>query len=173
MFNIVGNNLYVGAVPTYVVKDIKKLYRQCLKNNYTVQNSEVCTVNGIQTKNVIPLISLKVNKVLMDYTINYIESYYNDLKEFSLDIWHLHIIQYKNGYQEKHNHSKNEDHSFILYCNDNEGSTRFYNDLSYYDVKPETNKIVFFNSACEHEGLVATDKFILVGGIRVNKQWKE
>ena len=173
MFSIVGNGLYMFVVPDTVTKDCKKVYKSAIKNSYIVANTSVHTFNGVQTKNVINLLSNNTRKVFMQNTEEYLKSYYFKLESFVFDIYHIHMIHYLNGYQDKHNHSRFEDHSFILYLNNSEGCTRFYNDIRQVDVVPEVNKLIFFNSASEHEGLLAKDKMVLVGGIRVYKKWSQ
>jgi len=176
MFKVLGNKLFVDFVPSQVTSEVGKIYKLAIKKKLITTDS-ICTVNGIQTSNIANLFYKSyIGEILANYTSEYLEQYYSCntismLSKFEFVIHNLHIIKYNNGYQNKHNHSWNEDHSFILYLNNADGSTRFYNDITPYDIEPEANKIVFFNSADEHEGLPTKNKFILVGGIRVNKEW--
>jgi len=171
MFKVLGNKLYVGFVPNIVTKNVKEIYKLAIKKKLLTSTEGLGTVNGIQTTNILKLFDFNTNQILMTITNEYIKQYYRKLLSFNFEIYHLHMIKYKDGYQIKHNHSGNEDHSFILYLNNSTGSTRFYNDVEPFDIEPEINKIVFFNSSVEHEGLPAKNKFVLVGGIRVNKEW--
>jgi len=171
MFKIVGNNLYVDFISSQVTNKIKEVYKLAIKDKLITSNVGLGTVNGTQTTNIVHLFDINTNQILMTLANEYLKQYYNKILSFSVDIYHLHMIKYVDGYQIKHNHCKNEDHSFILYLNSCVGSTRFYNDINYFDIEPEANKIVFFNSAYEHEGLPTKNKFVLVGGIRVNKEW--
>ena len=177
MFKILKQNLYVGFVDSLVTTEVKQMYELALKNKL-VDGTITGTINGTQTSNIVSLFAKShTAEILNTYTSEYLKNYYSlnnisRLAEFTFEIHHLHVIKYNNGYQVKHNHSWNEDHSFLLYLNDSIGSTRFYNDVTPYDVEPEANKIVFFNSAIEHEGLYTENKFVLVGGIRVHKDWR-
>ena len=81
----------------------------------------------------------------------------------------FHMIDYnESGLQKGHDHDKTEDYSFILYlttCKDG-GETVFKKDDKTIEIKPEKNKLVFFDAKIWHEGNSTIDhKKVAVGAL--------
>ena len=146
------------------------------ENYLEVNNDQLCTVGGIQTKNVVPKLHPLALEELHLKINNYINLYYRyTLDYFKYSINHMHIIDYQpGGYQRKHTHHFNEDHSFIICLNDSDGKTRFFVDDEPLDVPCVRKKICLFSAALFHEGLKCSDRRIIaVGSIRFDhKVWK-
>ena len=133
-----------------------------LKNtNDGVDLNVTCTINGFQTNNICEeLYMKKILNSLLEY-----------LPRKDLNYRWFHMIDYnKNGSQKKHDHSKTEDFSFILYLSDckNGGETLFETAKKNIKVKPEKNKLIFFPSNLWHEGLETIDrKKVAVGALKI------
>ena len=140
-----------------VLKDIKETLKK-LNKDKEKQTVISCTKNGYQTKNIISLFKKSLIKRMIKY------------KNFHKHVFHIHYIEYfEGGYQEFHNHETTEDFSFIIYLNNSDGNTKFYQVLKGQPpviVKPEEGKIVIFSSHFGHEaGISNKNKKILVGAI--------
>jgi hypothetical protein len=125
-----------------------------------VKNGSTQTFDGFQTENIISFFSKDLLKEIVPFF------------NFFKNIFHIHYILYnKNGYQGKHNHSKTENFSFILYLNNATGNTDFFIGDYVYSVKPIKNKLIVFSSEIFHLGnKVKTTKQILVGAIEKNEK---
>jgi hypothetical protein len=128
------------------------------------------TINGYQTKNLIDLIQ----------TENPIATYLKNIKsdieshiDARFEYYWIHVVSYqKEGFQEKHKHSHNEDCSFILYLNDcSDGETNFYVNPErniQYKITPECGKMVVFSSSILHDSEKTNqNKKVLVGGLKI------
>lgn len=116
------------------------------------------TYNGYQTGNVL-------YPTLKNNLLRILNHYFNLSK---IDFFHMHLIEYmKEGYQDKHDHNKHEDISFILYLNDSDGDTIFHVDGKEIKEKPEKGKIILFDANIKHQALVSNlNKKVAVGGIK-------
>ena len=116
------------------------------------------TFNGIQTTN--------------------IEMCYSDAQKLRIlkdrfpyqSLHHMHLIEYfEGGYQERHDHKKYEDYTFIIYLNDADGDTLFYFNDETIRVTPKRGQILLFSADILHEGLPSyQSKKVLVGAIILN-----
>jgi hypothetical protein len=128
-------------------------------NNIGIELNSCCTINGFQTNN--------INEVpCMQNTLNNILEY---LPVKDLKYRWFHLIDYdKNGSQNAHDHKKTEDFSYILYLTDceNGGETMFYEDKNITTIKPQKNKLIFFDANLWHEGNATIDhKKVAVGAL--------
>jgi|TARA_R100001530_G_scaffold136289_1_gene116239 hypothetical protein len=140
-----------------ILKDLKKALKKLdrEKEELTVVS---CTKNGYQSKNIISLFK----KTLLKKAIQY--------KDFYKHVFHIHYIEYgEGGYQELHSHQTTEDFSFIIYLNNSDGNTKFYEVLKGQPpviVKPEEGRVVIFSSHFGHEATVSNkNKKVLVGAM--------
>jgi hypothetical protein len=119
-------------------------------------NEITCTKNGYQTVNIVSLF----NKDLLKNVLRY--------KNFHKHIFHIHFIEYKKGgYQTIHNHFATEKYSFIIYLNNSDGNTVFYNvNNKTIKIKPKERTLLIFDSGIDHQALESyQNKKILVGAI--------
>ena len=132
------------------------------KNNKNGSYSGTCTVNGFQTNAVHENETYKnILKELLSYIPDGNKFYYR---------W-FHLIDYnKFGRQEKHNHEKTEDYSFIVYLNTcSEGGETVFEtpNAPLFISKPIKNKLLCFPSYLNHYGEpVIESKKIAVGGLK-------
>jgi hypothetical protein len=138
--------------------------------NFKSEINGCSTINGYQTENILELINTKDSiKSGLDQIKDVIENHISAKFEYH---W-IHLINYqKNGFQKKHNHSHNEECSFILYLNDSsDGETNFYVNPErniQYKITPETGKMVVFSSSILHDSEKTDgDKKVLVGGLKI------
>jgi hypothetical protein len=133
------------------------------KNNGNGFWSGSCTVNGFQTNTVH---EDQNYKVVLDALLSYLPDgnnlYYR---------W-FHLIDYdKFGKQEKHNHKKTEDYSFIVYLDTCEkgGETVFEVPSEFLFVsKSVRGKLLFFPSHLDHWGEeVMIRKKVAVGALKL------
>ena len=153
---MIGIKQVSDELVNYCVELLETIKKQ---NQDLIDVTHSCTVNGLQSKNVIDYFS------------------YEQRQELVQDLFHpetirwLHLIEYNDGgYQKPHSHEHLEEWSFILYLNDSDGDTVLYfNDVDWH-VHPVRGNIVYFKSDVLHEGLVSTkNKKILVGSISALK----
>tara|TARA_R100001015_G_C4612436_1_gene167962 strand:+ start:957 stop:1418 length:462 start_codon:yes stop_codon:yes gene_type:complete len=140
-----------------VLKDIEETLKKLNRKKKDIA-MVTCTKNGYQTKNIISLFKKSLIKRMVKY------------KNFHEHVFHIHYIEYnEGGYQELHSHETTEDFSFIIYLNNSDGNTKFYEVLKGQPpviVKPEEGKIVIFSSHFGHEASISNkNKKILVGAI--------
>lgn len=136
-------------------KELLEIITNINKEKYKL-HSITCTKNGYQTINIVNLF----NKELLKKVLRH--------KNFYKHVFHIHFIEYeKGGYQTIHNHFKTEKYSFIIYLNDSDGDTVFYNvNNKTIKIKPEERKLLIFDSKIEHQALESfKNKKILVGAI--------
>ena len=138
-------------------KEIKETLKKLNKKKKDI-SMIICTKNGYQTKNILSLFKKTVIKKMIKY------------KDFYKHVFHIHYIEYnEGGYQELHSHETTEDFSFIIYLNNSDGNTKFYEVLKGQPpviVKPEEGKIVIFSSNYAHEATISNkNKKVLVGAI--------
>jgi hypothetical protein len=128
-------------------------------NNFGVDTNFCCTVKGFQTNNICEM-------PFMQETLNEILNY---LPIKNLKYRWFHMIDYeKHGLQIKHNHETTEDFSYVLYLTDCEqgGNTVFYENDKKISIKPQKNKLIFFESKLLHEGNETIDnKKVAVGAL--------
>jgi hypothetical protein len=159
----------VGAVVFFSVQiqdrlvlELEKIL-ELEKNNGNGFYSGSCTVNGFQTytvhenKNYEPVLN-----DLLSYLPQRNSFYYR---------W-FHLIDYdKFGRQEKHNHVKTEDYSFIVYLTTcNEGGKTFFEvpNEPIFASAPVRGKLLFFPSYLDHWGEEVVDhKKIAVGALKL------
>ena len=128
-------------------------------HNIGIEPNSSCTINGFQTNNIseVPCMQDTLNDILEYLPIK-------NLKHR----W-FHLIDYdKNGCQKAHDHQKTEDFSYILYLTDckNGGETIFYEDKNITTIKPQKNKLIFFDANLWHEGNATIDhKKVAVGAL--------
>ena len=133
------------------------------KNNGNGFYSGSCTVNGFQTNTVHEDQNYKiVLDALLSYLPNGNNFYYR---------W-FHLIDYdKFGKQEKHNHKRTEDYSFIVYLNTCEkgGETVFeVPSEPLFVSKSIRGKLIFFPSHLNHWGEEVMDrKKVAVGALKL------
>ena len=129
-------------------------------NNIGIDPNSSCTINGFQTNNISEIPD-------MQNTLNDILEY---LPVKNLKYRWFHLIDYdKNGHQNRHDHKRTEDFSFILYLTDceNGGETIFYEKEDIVTIKPKKNKLVFFNADLWHKGNATIDhKKVAVGALK-------
>jgi len=144
-------------------------------NDDFIDTSNVCTLNGNQTPNVLSQIDpnivaqIKTNYLLP--SINIIKGWYK-LEDIEIDS--IHLIEYLNqGKQTIHNHENWEDYSWIIYLNDSDGDTIFYTFPKHIQISPKKGKIVIWKSYIDHEGLESLkNKKVVVGSIKeIGKKW--
>jgi hypothetical protein len=136
-------------------KDLLNIISNLDKEKYQLKE-ETCTKNGFQSINIISIF----NKEILKNIINY--------KDFYKNVFHVHYIEYyKSGYQTIHNHEKTEKFSFIIYLNNSDGDTIFYNvNNKTIKVKPKERQLLIFDSSINHQALPSyKKKKILVGAI--------
>ncbi len=128
------------------------------------------TVNGYQTKN---LIDLTKEENLIGSHFKTIKDIIENHIDAKFEYHWIHAIKYqKDGFQERHKHSHNEDCSFILYLNDcSDGETNFYVNPErsiQYKIMPEIGKLIVFSSSILHDSEKTNqDKKVLVGGLKI------
>jgi len=124
------------------------------KYDFYDESSFSTTVNGLQTSNIIDLFSEKILKDIIP------------INDFYKSLFHLHYINYRHGgSQKKHDHSKTEKYSFILYLNDADGDTVFESPINK-NITPRKGRLVVFSSDIIHYGLETyKNKKLLVGAI--------
>ena len=173
-----NSTIYEGVVSDSVVNYFEDLLNQCVQGNYLedIVRFDLCTVGGIQSKNVSNSMTKPIKDEIVTFLNQYIYYYYrNSLQRFTYIIDHIHIIKYnRGGFQKIHTHHHLEDHSFIICLNDSTGKTRLYANKDPVDVDSKRNKIYAFTSAFFHEGLICDDeRRIVVGSVRFSdKVWK-
>jgi hypothetical protein len=173
-----NSTIYEGVVSNSVVDYFNDLLFSCEQENYLedIVASDICTVNGIQSRNVANRITKPIGNEIAKFLNDYVDFYYrNSLQHYTYDIDHIHIIKYNSGgFQKIHTHHYFEDHSFIICLNNSDGKTRFYANKDPVDIESKRNKIYAFTSAFFHEGLICNDeRRIVVGSIRFgDKVWK-
>lgn len=111
------------------------------------------------------LLDIKHSEMFYNY-IDILISVCKSKLQNDLQLFYLHMVDYKNGGEMKmHNHSHNEDYSFILYlntCDDGETVLHIHNSIS---IRPEKNKVLMFSSKINHSANYSNKKRILVGGL--------
>jgi hypothetical protein len=124
------------------------------KKYFTDESSKTCTNNGFQTQNIINIFNIELLKKIILFN------------NFFCKIFHIHYIKYKKGgSQKKHNHASSEKYSFILYLNNSDGETIFFEPINK-KIYPEKGKLIVFNSNIDHEASPSFNgKQILVGAI--------
>ena len=130
---------------------------EIIENNkkYFIDKSfETCTENGFQSQNIINIFSRKLLKKIISFN------------NFFKKTFHIHYIKYRNnGSQKRHNHAQTEKYSFILYLNNSDGATIFFEPVNK-TIHPEKGKLIVFDSSIEHEAAPSfKEKQILVGAI--------
>lgn len=160
-----------------LLHETKKFLFKCVALKEHLELSKVTTRNGTQTVNIVNFIDEELLSEIYKVASNYIDQYYyNNLLFCDFNIDHMHLIKYDtDGSQKPHNHQTSDDHSFILYLNNSDGGTAFYNDVTPTVITPEEGKIVFFSSSINHEALRCTnEKQVAVGRLRfVHKVWSK
>lgn len=147
---------------------ITKLNQYKIDINYVISKNSSSTINGIQTKNILKFADMQTLEVLNDLRFTFEKTF-----QINLEYFWVHMIEYEHqGYQNLHDHSNNEDFSFILYLNScDTGNTTFILNQSRdikVVVKPIKNTGVFFLSSLHHSADITTDnKKVLVGGLRL------
>jgi len=135
--------------------ELLKIIKKIDKEKYKL-HSTTCTRKGFQTINIVNLFDKSLLKKVLRY------------KNFHEHVFHIHFIEYeKGGYQTIHNHFATEKYSFILYLNDSDGDTVFYDlDNKTIRIKPKERKLLIFDAEIGHEALESfKNKKILVGAI--------
>jgi hypothetical protein len=117
-------------------------------------SSKTCTNNGFQSQNIINIFSMELLKKIISFN------------NFFNKTFHIHYIKYRNnGSQKRHNHALTEKYSFILYLNNSDGGTVFFEPINKM-ICPEKGKLIVFDSSIEHEATPSfKEKQILVGAI--------
>lgn len=159
------------------VEKLESVFDACLQDSSLIIPSEItCTINGTQTKSVLNFIDQSCIDNLFECIKKYVEQYYgNNIFSYQFFIDHMHLIKYnKGGYQLGHTHHNFEDHSFIVYLNDSNATTRIYLDRSYKEIKSVRGNCVVFDSSLFHESTPCNDtRNVLVGSIKFsNKTWR-
>tara|TARA_B100000131_G_scaffold50840_1_gene45458 strand:+ start:44 stop:586 length:543 start_codon:yes stop_codon:yes gene_type:complete len=142
-------------------------------NNTDVStDTNVSTVNGFQTANILKLDENDVIKKL-----NFLKQKIENKCKCNFIYHWVHLIEYeKGGFQKLHNHEKNEDFSLIIYLNScSDGVTEFrLNEKrkSYVRYPPEKGRCIMFLSTIYHRALPTTqNKKVLVLGLKFNKNY--
>lgn len=166
---------YIDIVPRHILEYFDTFLSDGIKNNkYLLSDEEVknrsYTKNGKQTTNIIDILDKDIYKSIVEgFILPNIHKLLGDYTIEGVDFDYLHLIQYsKGGEQEKHKHNTQDDYSFILYLNDNDGCTIFYpSGESPRIIFPKRGKIVMFQSHIAHEAVNSSmEKRIIVGSIR-------
>jgi hypothetical protein len=153
--------ILINTVPYDITNNLTRILTNLKLINKGITSNTSCTVNGFQTDNLCyePYIQNELN-IILDYI---------PIKNLT-HRW-FHMIDYeKQGHQVEHDHAKTEDYSYILYLTDcNEGGETIFTDNNEtLVVKPEINKIVFFESSLWHKGNATLDnKKVAVGALVV------
>ena len=131
------------------------------------QQEVSCTTNGYQSDNVLGY---------CDQTFrSHVDLIIDKISDFGLQVkpyWVHYIEYYKGGYQIKHNHTKVEDYSCILYLNDcDDGHTVFEIGKNIlHDMKPKRNKACLFVSSINHSGNKSEEgKKVIVFGFMLKR----
>ena len=101
-------------------------------------------------------------------------SHLNTLKEVvenrrgkKYNYFYVHVVEYSGGEMEKHDHSFAEDYGFLLYLNTSEdGATFFVDGEKEVEFLPQKNMMISYDSELIHGSRVASDKKVLVCGMR-------
>jgi hypothetical protein len=119
-----------------------------------IKSDKIATKNGKQSNNIVSFFNEDIYKKILPF--NFYEK-----------VFHVHYIKYDvSGTQVKHDHSKTEKYSFILYLDNGSGNTVFEFNTFKYSIKPSKGKILIFSSDIFHKGEEVKDKKeILVGAI--------
>lgn len=130
--------------------------------------------NGYQSGNLINLHDIDLLEISMLIRFHLARNF--KILQEEIEVIFLHFLDYNtHGRMEEHNHSENEDFTFLLYLNDcDDGDTVFYlnhtNDnarmRSKIKVKPRKGRLVVFNSSVPHFGsFTKSNKMIFAGGL--------
>lgn len=163
------------ALQEFVVADEITAFFACRLERYqregfVTPRGHTSTVNGTQTPNILTLEDPEVSSQLLA-----LKEQIEQETKLRFDYHWVHLIDYEpGGFQKLHDHTHNEDYSFILYLESSEsGQTRFLlnPDAGMHlpvDVFPEKNRLVLFLSQMRHEGRPVGDhKKVLVGGLKL------
>ncbi len=158
-----------------LVNKLETFFDDVISKGNFVNNLNLCTVNGNQTKNVVHFLDRSLLQDVSAYVVKYLNEFYkNNLVSYSFLVDHVHAIRYEEGgYQVAHTHHLTEDHSFIVYLNDSNAVTKIFQGNSSYDIKNVKGKILVFNSSLLH-GSTKCDgiRKILVGSVKFSqKKW--
>ena len=139
------------------------------KNNplNLIEFNSTCTFDGIQTANVLHLKDFQEDYKFQGALNNTLEIVQHLIGK-TLHYYHIHLIEYHSGgYQTFHNHSHNEDYSYILYLNTCKGGETYFE--SGVVCTPKKNNLLIFEATLNH-GAKEThswdNKKVLVAGMR-------
>lgn len=140
-------------IDSSLTKNLIKVLKKLKSENKKVME-DTHTKDGFQTGNILEFKNnLQIKKDVEKMLLN------------KYNVFHIHLIDYnKGGYQERHNHAKTEDYSFIIYLNTAEKGETVFENIG--KVKCEENKIIVFKSNIWHYGLPCSSrKLVAVGAM--------
>ena len=149
-----------------IATNILSCWEKYKNNKLNIEKCETCTMNGIQTSNVLGLLDFKQDNIFQECLNNILQNI-EKLLGLNLYYYWVHFVEYfEGGYQDIHNHKNNEEYSFVLYLNTCSDGETYFNVDPPISISPNKNNMILFSSNIDHGAKTCYNKKVLVGGLR-------